>query len=72
MISAHYAHALAYAGNYEKALTVGEYSIRLRKEVDPKAVWISYYNYALALYKAGRLDEAMVYCEDSIRRFLEI
>lgn len=72
LISAQYAHALAYAGQYENALAMGEYSIRLRKEVNPKAVWISYYNYALALYKAGRLGEAMDCCEKTIRRFLDI
>ena len=70
--TAQYGHALAFSGKTGQAIEVCKRSVELRAETNPNALWISYYNLALALYKAGQFEDAMVNCNDAMVRFQQI
>ena len=70
--TAQYGHALAYSGETKQAIEVCRRSVELRAETNPNALWISYYNLALALYKAGQFEDAMLNCNDAMERFQQI
>ncbi len=72
IVTAQYGHALAFSGKTGQAIEACKRSVELRAETNPSALWISYYNLALALYKGGQYEDAMVYCNNAMEQFQQI
>ena len=74
IVSAYYGHALACAGETEKAVEICRQGIALRKELigeghseEQQALWIGYYNLGLAYYYDGKDREAEEACREAMR-----
>lgn len=71
---AYYAHALAEAGSNEKAIENALEGIQIRERLtgndyNVEKIWVSYYNYALALFHDGKYDDALAECNRALLKY---